>query len=584
MKRTLSIDAKFKRTFLHPLMVSHVLLLGVWMGILISLSTYRFEITVSAGVIAWMGGWVLWTLVEYVLNRWLLHLPGSSISIVDSIIQYHARHHDHPERIEYTFIHPALVAFTVIPLLLWSLVMSSGAGLIATSGFLFGYLGFIVLHACEHHYVSPPLSFMKGLWQHHFLHHHNDAHAAFGVSTLWWDVLFSSMPVRRSFIAVDPAAAITGLRVLEVNDEATGRMFLDIPASIYADDPCWISPVREEVTALFNPLVNPYFTHGTAKRWILVQPSGQVMGRIAAFIDFNRMYEEEDWVGGLGFFECAGGTSSAFLLFDTAVNWLKKHFKVTVVEGPINFGKNDKYWGLLVDGFTTPSYGMNYNPTVYQKYFEDYGFRIHYRQLTNYLDLRKPFPERFLRIAERTLANPRYSFRPFRYREKEGFVSDFLAIYNSAWASFDNFHPLTTEDVQKSLAEMKPVMEEDFIWFAYARNTPVGFILAVPDANDILRYSGDPRGPWGKLKFAYYRRVKGFTRARVVVMGIVPEYQNHGLESALIFRAFEAGKKKSNYRHVELSWVGDFNTKMIAIHKAMGAVQDKQHATYRKPV
>ena len=102
--------------------------------------------------------------------------------------------------------------------------------------------------------------------------------------------------------------------------------------------------------------------------------------------------------------------------------------------------------------------------------------------------------------------------------------------------------------------------------------------------NDILRYSGDPRGPWGKLKFAYYRLVKGFTRARVVVMGIVPEYQNHGLESALIFRAFEAGKKKSNYRHVELSWVGDFNTKMIAIHKAMGAVQDKQHATYRKPV
>ena len=49
------------------------------------------------------------------------------------------------------------------------------------------------------------------------------------------------------------------------------------------------------------------------------------------------------------------------------------------MDGPVNFGETDKYWGLLVDGFTHPSFDVPYNPPYYQDLFEYYGFRVYYK-------------------------------------------------------------------------------------------------------------------------------------------------------------------------------------------------------------
>lgn len=133
-----------------------------------------------------------------------------------------------------------------------------------------------------------------------------------------------------------------------------------------------------------------------------------------------------------------------------------------------------------------------------------------------------------------------------------------------------------------SLIEFKPIMEEGFIWFAYFGNNPIGFLPAVPDVNTILKYTSGNLDLTGKLKSIYYKHNIGFSRIRVVVIGIVPEFRNRGLESGLIYHAFNEGIKRPNCTRVELSWVENFNDKMIAIHKAMGATEDKQHITYRK--
>ncbi|ELR73441.1 hypothetical protein C900_04293 [Fulvivirga imtechensis AK7] len=371
---------------------------------------------------------------------------------------------------------------------------------------------------------------------------------------------------------------------IEVDSRPLEKRFYKIPETIYRNDPDWIPFVREDIAAIFDPRKNPYFKHGNAARWILTTPSGKEAGRIAAFINFNKMYDGNKKVGGIGFFECINDKNAAFTLFNIAVKWLKVHYFVEAVDGPINFGENDKFWGLLIKGFTPASYGMNYNPPYYQELFEAYGFNILYRQITNSLDFSRPLPQRFVRIAQRVASNDHYSFKPFRYRAREQFVADFVEIYNKAWVSFKDFHSMDADVVRKSISEMKPIMEEDFIWFAYAGKSPTGLLVALPDVNEVIKYSGPAFNWWGKLKFLFYKKIKGFSCARVIVMGIVPEFQHHGLESALIYHAFNEGKKRPQYKHVQLAWVGDFNDKMIAIHKAMGAVEDKQHATFRKMV
>lgn len=402
-----------------------------------------------------------------------------------------------------------------------------------------------------------------------------------------WRLPFKSLLLRHfllpSDVSVSHKSQAMKFVVRDVDDEKSKLAFLDVPKTVYKDDPFWIPYIKEEIKAVFDPEQNPYFKHGEARRWVLVNEKSEPVGRIAAFINYPKMYDADTGkkIGCIGFFECINNQDAAFSLFDCGIKWLIDQFQVEVVEGPVNFGENDKFWGLYVKGKGYPSYGMNYNPLYYKNFFEHYGFQVQYRQFTNYLDVRRPLPQRFRNIAERISRNPAYAFRHFTYSERDKFIHDFVEVYNRAWESFKGFKPMEEDVVRKSLKEMKPIMEEKFIWFAYAEGRPVGLFVAIPDVNEIIRFSGASFTLWGKLKFLFYKTIKGFSCARVIIMGIVPEYQRHGLESALILRAFDAGKRK-NYKHVQLAWVGDFNEKMMAIHRAVGAVEDKEHITYRK--
>ncbi|MCK7541597.1 MAG: hypothetical protein MZV63_67300 [Marinilabiliales bacterium] len=83
------------------------------------------------------------------------------------------------------------------------------------------------------------------------------------------------------------------------------------------------------------------------------------------------------------------------------------------MDGPINFGETDKYWGLLVDGFTHPSFDVPYNHPYYQQLFESYGFQAYYKMEGFHLDITKPMPERFMKIAEWVANKPGYELQAF---------------------------------------------------------------------------------------------------------------------------------------------------------------------------
>jgi ribosomal protein S18 acetylase RimI-like enzyme len=68
---------------------------------------------------------------------------------------------------------------------------------------------------------------------------------------------------------------------------------------------------------------------------------------------------------------------------------------------------------------------------------------------------------------------------------------------------------------------------------------------------------------------------------RAVAGGVNPAYQNSGIESTIFLQLYNVLKRKWWYNELELSWVGDFNPKMIAIYEALGAHKVKTHLTYR---
>lgn len=366
----------------------------------------------------------------------------------------------------------------------------------------------------------------------------------------------------------------------EVKDSRSKKEFLDVARQIYKSDANWVCPLDIDVEAVFDPAKNNFHQHGQCSRWVLKSASGELIGRIAAFINEKKAYQPEQPTGGIGFFECINNKEASVILFDKGREWLTAR-GMKAMDGPINFGENDSFWGLLIEGFTQPSFGMNYHFPYYKDLFKQYGFITLYQQITNHLEVNKPFPERFTKIAQWVANKPGYSFEHLDAKNLNKYATDFVEIYNDAWKDFENFVPITIQTTLQSFEKMKAIMDEKLIWFAYINNEPASFIVILPDANQMIKNLNGKLGIIEKVKFAY-NRWRGVSRMRAVVMGTKQAYQKHGLESALFIKLKEYVLPLNRYQELELSWVGDFNDKMLSIHEATGATFGKKHLTMRK--
>ncbi|PRZ02038.1 N-acetyltransferase [Marinilabilia salmonicolor] len=370
------------------------------------------------------------------------------------------------------------------------------------------------------------------------------------------------------------------MRIVEVNTNKQKRQFLDVVDAIYKNDDNYVRPLDVMIEEIFDPASNDFFAHGDAVRFLLLSDDDKVIGRTGAFINEKKAYGYTQPTGGMGFFECVNDKAAAFMLFDAARDWLAER-GMEAMDGPINFGENDTFWGLLVEGFTSPAFGVQYNPPYYKDFFEEYGFANYFEQVTNHLDLQKPFPERFWKIAGWVGRKPGYQFKHFQWDKSEEFIKDFIEVYNDAWQFHENFTPMKAETLRNSLKEAKDFMDEELIWFAYHEETPIGFFVQFPDVNQIIKHFHGKMNFWNKLKFVYLKWRKVMTRTRVVIMGIRPRWQRNGIESGIFWHLRNAVSKKPWLKEMELSWVGDFNPKMRALHESVGADFGKKHITYR---
>jgi hypothetical protein len=377
------------------------------------------------------------------------------------------------------------------------------------------------------------------------------------------------------------------MKVVEVKTKLDKKEFIDFPKELYKADPCWVCQLDSAIESVFDPAKNHNFKHGEAIRWILKDDNDHTIGRIAAFIDLVRSSANRQPTGGIGFFEVIENKEAAFILFNTALEWHILH-GMEAMDGPINFGENDNNWGLLVEGFMQQGFGMPYNKKYYRSFFEEFGFKNYFEQFSCHREIRSEnnkivqFPERIMKIAEWLSRRPGYTFQHFEFRNKKKYINDIAEIYNPTWSVFkEDFTPLDPLILEESFEKAKLIIDEKLIWFAYFNQKPIGFYVLFPDLNQILKHFDGKLNLWNLLRFVYYRATHEMTRIRAVVGGVHPTYQNSGVESAIFLQLYNVFKLKPWYKELELSWVGDYNPKMIAIYEALGATKVKTHITYR---
>ena len=371
------------------------------------------------------------------------------------------------------------------------------------------------------------------------------------------------------------------MQLIPVSDKNLAKDFLQVPLIIYKDDPHFIRPLNKDINDVFDSKKNKAFRFGECNRWLLKDEDGNLIGRIAAFV--NKKYRnkgDDQKTGGIGFFECINNQEAADMLFDVAKSWLMQR-GMEAMDGPINFGERDRWWGLVVEGFKPPIYLMNYNPPYYQALFENYGFKNFFNQVCWYLLLHTQLNEKFIEMNEKYSVDPDFKAAHIKKNQLEKFASDFCTVYNKAWASHEGNKQLKKEVALKMFQSMKPVMDEKLVWFVYYKNEPIAFWVNLPELNQIFKHFNGRFGLIEKLRFLWLKKKGMNDKFTGIVFGVVPEFHGKGIDYFMIMQGAKVIQSQTNYDELELQWQGDFNPKILNISKNIGARQSRLLTTYR---
>ncbi len=372
--------------------------------------------------------------------------------------------------------------------------------------------------------------------------------------------------------------------IKEVISKREIKDFLKMPIAIYKDDKNWVRPLDVDIENIFSSDKNKLFKDGNAIRWVVYNDKNESVGRIAAFYNWGLTEREDVKSGGCGFFESIDNQEVAFMLFDTAAKWLLDN-GLQAMDGPINFGSRDQFWGLLVDGFTAPMYNMNYHKTYYKNFFESYGFQNYFNQHTyiKYISTEGDLNSAVLEKYNRLMATGEFEFRPITKADYPYLAENFRSVYNKGWSKFDGVAEMTKEESEHLFKQIKPIMDDKLIIFAYHNGKAVGFFIMAPNINEIIKNLNGKFGLWQKLRFMFDLKVrKSCHTINAMVFGVDPDYQGKGIESGLIEAVrIHLGPSKQ-YKHMELIWIGDFNPLMMRVVETyVNAKRFKQHITYR---
>jgi hypothetical protein len=372
------------------------------------------------------------------------------------------------------------------------------------------------------------------------------------------------------------------MKLLAVDTPKLVRAFLNFNAIANAQNPNYIRPLDNEVEAVFDPKKNKLFNEGNAKRWVIQDTQGSTIGRIAAFYYTKYINKGTEYpVGCVGFFDSINEQAVANLLFDTAKAWLKEN-GMEAMDGPINFGDRDKWWGLMVDGYDKePMYGMSFNPDYYELLFTQYGFKNYYNQYYYRNYLLDELPPRFKERYEKFKSKPDYTASHLNKKHLSRYAQDFVTIYNAAWAQHGEAKAITLEQIMKLFKSLAPVMDERVIWFAYYKEEPIAMFINIPDVNQYFKHFNGKLGLLQKIHLMWMKWTGQNNQLTGLAFGVVPKYQALGIDSFLIYSCSLLLLSIQKYKQYEMGWAADWNPKMLNIYKSLGGAQSRQMVTFR---
>ena len=375
--------------------------------------------------------------------------------------------------------------------------------------------------------------------------------------------------------------AVSQIEIIRVASPAQRDAFIKFPRQIYADDPAWVPPLVVERKQFLNRKKHPFYQHGDAALF-LARSGGEIVGRIMASDDPNYNALHETNVGCFGLFEAFDDQPVADALFDATADWLRRLGRDEIM-GPIDYSTN-YLCGLLIDGFQFPPMLLTpHNPPYYSGLIEGWGFEKAIDLYAWWFANPAEAANRLRRLAGALKKRREVTLRHGNLRDLGEEGRRLRQIYNQAWQNNWGFVPFTEKEFEFMAHELKPILVPELVWLAEIEGEPVGFILCVPDINVALRKINGRLTtfglPIGLAKLLYHKsRLK---TVRLVALGVVPKYRQHGIAEMLVLRIIEEAMIKRGFIG-ECSLILENNQMMNRFLEAIGAKKYKTYRIYRR--
>ncbi|MBI5767205.1 MAG: N-acetyltransferase [Verrucomicrobia bacterium] len=363
---------------------------------------------------------------------------------------------------------------------------------------------------------------------------------------------------------------------------ADRRRFLRLAHRLYRNDPLWVAPLDSEAHQVLAPQ-NPFFQHARMQLWVAVRHGADV-GRIAGIVDATHNAVHGERAAHFGFLESVDDVAVTAVLFEAVSAWARAAGCDRLV-GPMNPSINDEC-GLLIDGFdSSPVLMMTYNPPYLRRLVEAAGFAKAKDLIAFYLDLAEAPLVRLERIAaDFRRRHPQLTVRPVLKSTVAADVPKLKRVFNEAWEKNWGAVPLTDGEINLLAERLVPLVVEGLVWIAEQGGEVAGFLLAVPDANEILRpLRGRMLSPGLVKALPYLLGWKQPRLLRVVALGTRREFRRRGLE-AMMFAESLRKAHALGFAGAEASWILEDNVPLLRLLEAFSAKPYKTYRVYARPV
>lgn len=376
--------------------------------------------------------------------------------------------------------------------------------------------------------------------------------------------------------------------VAPVRTRADRAAFLDLPYRAYRNLPAWRAPLRFERAQQLDPRHNPGLAH-IDHALFLARRGGQVVGRIAAMVNRLHLQQHGGATGHFGFLDTlVPDPDTVAALMQAAETWLAAR-GMTRVAGPFNFSINEEC-GLLIDGFETPPMMMmphgrpDYAPAItalgFAKEIDIYAFQHVFAD--GYT-----IPPQVQRLKSAFERDPALTIRPLNMKDFKADIDLVMDIFNDAWSQNWGFIPFQADQISTMAKEMKPLIHADALWIASINGQAAGFVLILPDINEIADGLDGRLLPLGWAQLLYRLKLRGPRRARLPLAGL--RRGHHKTRRGLLamtgaFEAAFAAQYRRGVREVESSWILETNRDLLNLVALYDMPRYKTYRIYGKAI